>query len=606
MDYKCINFNYEKIDDNIKKIDLLSNEIKNKIVINKKIYGLNRKNNYSKYFDNKNLNKLENNICNGINDESIFEKSEKIIVNGYNCIKIKKDTKIYKYFSGFLEEDKIKYLLDRKDYFMYSYFSKYIAYSFIRLCFGGLVVFKIIDDIILFDYFDIDNIKIIIKIMNDIKPNNYLEIIDNIKYQTGYDKTLNDQIIYLNKYKNNIFIYNKIMIPKYNNVYKNIYYDNNLQPFRINYDISYLYYIDLKIFNIILNELPNIDGYIKKQLFSQLSPGGVYDYEELFIKPEIIIKKSRIDKEDKLSWYKLKNNNFNLQINILPNIFLTKRLHNKMSNNKNFKILKYYKKNIKNDDDKIKNFYNNNDNYNNMLIINILFNNHLDYIINKFDSINNLYEYINNINKLLNNKLEIIILYNFSNYLILYYETLFNLLYEFEYKIYIEKINSKFIILSKNKINNKIIDITFNYILDNNNFNYEIFLYPYFNIINFIKYINENSKCIIIYDKNKTITFVQLFNINNYNYLKNNQYKIINDIINNANKYIIDILLKENIDIIITNIYYEYILNNYTLINKKNKYYYIYKNNKNNIIFNNKNLNCKLYYYKSLLTQINI
>lgn len=468
MNYKCINFNYEKIYENIKKIDLLSNEIKNKILINKKIYGLNRKNNYSKYFNNIYLNKLENNICNGINDDSIYEKSEKIIINGYNCIKIKKDTKIYKYFSGFLEEDKIKFLLDNKNYFMYSYFSKYIAYSFVRLCFGGLVVFKIIHDIILFDFFDVNNIKKIIKIIDDKQPNNYLKIIDTIKYLTGYDKTLNDQILYLNDiYNDNIFIYDKIIIPKYNNIYKNIYYDDNIQPVRISYDLSFLYQIDSKIFDIILYELPNIDGYIKKQLFSQLSPGGIYDYEELFIKPEIIIKKTKIDINDKLSWYKLKNDNFNLQINILPNIFLSNRLHNRVSNNKNFKILKYYKKNIKNDDDKIKNFYN--DNYDNMLIMNVFYNTHLNYLSYKFDNINDLYEYIKNINKLLNNKLEIIFFYNLSNYLVLYYETLFSMLYEFENKIYID--NSKIVILSKNKFNNKIIDITFNYIIDHKSFN---------------------------------------------------------------------------------------------------------------------------------------
>jgi hypothetical protein len=264
MKYNIINFNYSKINENIKNIEVLPDEIKNKIVINQKIYGLNRNNNYSKYFNNKDLNKLENNIANGINHKSIFEKSEKIIVDGFNCIKLKKNTKIYKYFTGFLDENKIKSLLEQDRYLMYVYFSKYMCYSIIRSFYGGIVVFKITIDIILLDFFDKNNIeKIINKLLND-KPPNYLQIINNIKTHTGFDKTINEQITYL-AYKNNIFIYDKIMIPKYNNVYKNIYYDENINPVRIeNFDLSYLYSYDMDIFENIIKYLPNINGYIKK------------------------------------------------------------------------------------------------------------------------------------------------------------------------------------------------------------------------------------------------------------------------------------------------------------------------------------------------------
>ena len=144
------NFNYNKIKNNIDKLNDLPIDIINKIIINKEFYGLYRNSNFSKIVNSVKCNKLEDLIKSGIiNKKSIYELGEKIMIKGLNCIKLKKGLKLYRFLTGFVTEDRINKLLNYRYASMFSLYSKYLAYSYARLCFGGIICYEIDKDIIL-------------------------------------------------------------------------------------------------------------------------------------------------------------------------------------------------------------------------------------------------------------------------------------------------------------------------------------------------------------------------------------------------------------------------------------------------------------------------
>jgi hypothetical protein len=191
-------------------IDSLDINIKNKIKLNYIYYGVAHKTNYNKYIINKKYDKLENIIKSGVIDkESYYDKCEKIIVDNFECIKLKKNMNIYFLLPGFFTDKKINKYRENKNLITFMFFSKYHAYNNARLINGGILCYKVTHDIILIDFYNKNNIKLIIDGIYKDKIND--QYINDIIYSTGYNITLKQYIEYINKNNSNIFIYDKFI-----------------------------------------------------------------------------------------------------------------------------------------------------------------------------------------------------------------------------------------------------------------------------------------------------------------------------------------------------------------------------------------------------------
>ena len=372
----------------------LDKNIQDIIILNKEIDGpIN--NDFYKYIDNKVIYDLEMNMRNKcINEKSIYEDSEKLIINGYNCIKIKQNYNIYKSFNGFITYNQFnKYLnsnITKPSWFA----SKYVTYIRSRFTWGGIVSYKLKEDIILIDYFDNNNLEKIYNEILKIKDNrikNFLKT--ELKYLTGYNISLKDQILhYYNKYKwDKIWLYDKVLYPnKFSHFYCNEDKIDDLNPVM---KVKGTYLFDILLFDYVINKLNFIDGVIKKQIFSSLELCGLYNNEELLLKHHSQKNKIIYDNNNDLTWtnWKIKDltNYKGIEVS-LPNSHF---LYNTISNNYNFNLIHF-----------INNNYQSYNNLNNDFIIKI--NNKLDYIlsynVHSFIHINKHQDYDKNFNDILN------------------------------------------------------------------------------------------------------------------------------------------------------------------------------------------------------------
>jgi len=568
--FNLIDFDYNKINNNIDKLKDLPQDIYDKIIINNNFNGLSNNSNFNKIVNNIKCDKLEDIIKSGcINKKSLYELGDKIIQNGFNCIKLNKGLKLYRFHTGFLTNDKINQLLYDRHTCCYLLYSKYLAYSYARLCFGGITCYELSNDIILLDLFNYDNIKIIINLFykyTEVNTNlHYLSNLSNIteffKYMTGFDVTLNEQIIYFNKLYNNrshIFIYDKITSNNYNNIYKNIYYETKLNIYNIRRDDTpYMFRYLNYIFLIVLNNYIKIDGIILKQVFSQLSDNGLYDHEQIFMKPESQLKNLIYNHKNKLNWtnWNITDFNINKYINIMIQIHYVDKSNGSLSNNNDFKLLlDYYKYplnyiNIKNN---ITQLYSSNKKY--FLSYNI---DNLFYLngLDRYDNvINKIIKLIRKINKFTNNNLDYIYLLNTNTFFKYYFEVIKLRLYKINYH-FIYHINNNNLLICKYNSNVKM-----DYINIFNDFDKTIidyFNYPYYDIYYHIKNrINYKNDLFLLDYLDKKILFYNFIYPISYHNIKLNDKAIqfIYDFNNNMITKEIDQLNKYNPDIIICNL----------------------------------------------------
>lgn len=585
------------------EIDKLPEEIKQKIIFDKKIYGLNRKSEFINYIENNDkLLKLEKTISIGcIDKKSIYDKCHKITINGYNCVKLSKKYKLYKIYSGFITEAYHNMLIENNIYSNYIFYSKYQAYSLARLMFGGILSFKLNDDLILLDYFDSNNLEKIINKLKIVKHHDY--IINDIQNSTGYNVSKNDQIIYYNnRFKpTNIFLYNKIIYPKYNIIHKNIINDEKLSPFKLfPFDTPYLYIHEKLIFENILNDIPEINGLIKKQMSSYISLSGVYDEEQIYIKSSFQKKYMKIDYDNNLTWnnWKIKYNN-KIYENIIILLYFQNKMHGEFSNNKNFQILEFIIKNNKLNKYQIKQH-----SLNNKLLYLDMFNGYnTSYMSNTYSYILKTISFIKKIIKLSKN-LDIIYIINDKLNNKFNTDLLFNNLIKYKYKYIISFNNNK--LVSKIDIKHEIIDITIidKIIINKKQLSY--FNYPYYDIKKKLLNINTKDQSLLIYYLNNKIIFINLLNYIDYSIktLKKKTIKIINSIYDNIYKTKINMILKYKSDIIILVIYAKFNMkssfikllydNKYELCNKKkisyNNFYIFCRNKQLTTLLINSNL----------------
>ena len=253
-----------------------------------------------------------------LNEKSLYDISTEIIIDGFVIIKFAKGINIYKGFNGFYtEKDILEY--STKNINKYCWFgNKYFCYDFAKQRWSGLVSFKLIDDIYLIDFYNINNIKKMIEILESIPVLEYKNYnIDNkenfilkIKMITGYNVSLLEQIMYIR----NMMKWKEFWI--YTNSYKNNYKKYNFCNVNIVKGLNPLYYMFvsdtdfIKLFTIIninINKESNIDGFFRNEIYSSINDTGKTETEECIIINSSLIKKLKFDYNDKLCWVNWKN-----------------------------------------------------------------------------------------------------------------------------------------------------------------------------------------------------------------------------------------------------------------------------------------------------------
>jgi len=308
-----------------------------KLIFNKPAINLRTTTFLSNIENNNEMEKLDKIINNGcVKQKSLYELSEPKIINGWNVRVIKKDTKIYKTFQGFLSENDIinynKNNLNRPSWFG----NKYLVYAITTIDWNSIVAFTVIKDLILIDYFNENNLNRLIKLINDN------EIIDTLKIASGFKVSLVNQIKYLHKVYNwnEIWVYKQPILPDKTYLYCKSKKKENFNPIGA---IRNIHTNDLKIFDLVLSKFPKIDGIIREQIQSSIDENGIFYHEELLIKGKSQLEKIKFDYNNPLCWV-----NWNIKdlkipkegINLLYSVnkFTNPNL---LSPNNNFKIIKF-------------------------------------------------------------------------------------------------------------------------------------------------------------------------------------------------------------------------------------------------------------------------
>lgn len=339
MVYTEDEFNNEinKLDDNLKK----------KIEIND-FTNIKLKSNFIKFINNKDIKKLDNLLNKkGIKDKNLFDMGKDYLKYGLELL-ILDDINVYRTYIGFItKENEDNYYKKNLNKWVFLG-NKYYCYYLAKIMWGGISSYIINKKIMLLDIFNINNIKHIIKLSYK-KINDTVErdkFIKCLKIFTGYDTSLKDQLLFINPRVKYIKLFSKPFIKDYDHHYNNFINIKGLNPF-VHYpsgDIKH-YIFDIMFKYIFKNMI--IDGIICKPLLSNFCPNGIYEQEEIILKPISFINNLKFDNNDKISWtkYNLINNlNFdNILLNIHIEYSYTAYLQQKIPPNNNFQLFIYYK-----------------------------------------------------------------------------------------------------------------------------------------------------------------------------------------------------------------------------------------------------------------------
>jgi endonuclease/exonuclease/phosphatase family metal-dependent hydrolase len=568
------------------EIDKLDNNLKKKIVINE-FLNVKLKSNFIKFINNKDIKKLDNLLNKkGIDDKTLFDMGKKYSKYDFELL-ILDNINIYRTYFGFVnkenEDDYYKKNLNQWVYLG----NKYFCFLLTRIMWGGISSYIISKKIILFDIFNINNIKQVIKLSYK-KINDKIERDKFIKYLkifTGYDTSLKDQILFINKLVTYIKLYNKPYIQDYDHHYKKFINIKGLNPFANHRTGDLKKYIVDVLFNYIFKNM-NIDGIIFRPILSNFYFNGIYEQEEIALRPISFINNLKFDNNDKISWtkYNLINNlNFD---NIFLNFYIGHShliyLQQKIHPNENFKLFIFYK------DKEFKFNKINKKKY--ILSYNLHSFNNLSIYVDRKNNINNILNfikfYINNIEIFFFQEVSFIDDIEKNNFIL----EMNNLNFKYYYHTLNGTDNLYLYCFTKKKCNYKIIKD--NFILTNNIKNNlsKIEEYPLY------RNIDTSKNCILLYYNNLKICNVHL-NIGyrlKLNNVKLNKYiKKFNSMlrINELKKIIVE---KPNIIMGTFNFEKDSDENKFL---KKNNYNLLNKDNENSTPYNR----CDhIYYYKEL------
>ena len=334
------------------KIDKLDNHLKKKIYINE-FFNINNKSNFINFINNEEIKKLDHTLNKGcIKDKTFIELSKKDIKHDFEVYTLD-NINVYRTYPGFLHKSsEDEYFKKNMNNYVYLG-NKYFCYYYAREIWGGISSYIIKKNITLIDYFNVTNIKKIIELSKKyIKDENEREkFVYYLKLTTGYDISFEEQLLstYFLKY---IKLYNKPYIGKYtfhycNTIHNKVKNINPLEVIRNKQNMKH-YVIDI-IFNKILSNYKNIDGFIVQPVLSNFYLNGIYEQEEIILKPISFINKLNFDFNDQICWcnYNLINNlKFdNIYLKIYINNIFHNNFYKNIPLNNNFSLFSFYKNN---------------------------------------------------------------------------------------------------------------------------------------------------------------------------------------------------------------------------------------------------------------------
>ena len=174
---------------------------------------------------------------------SLYDQCKKIKKNGLDLCILKKGALIYKTFDGFITKEKEKEYLEKNPNGVSWYGNIYVSYDFAKHTYGGLNVYIVQKDIILFDYFNYNNLKILINFLNKIKCKK--SIINDIRVNSGFHIKREDQykqFIIKRPWDPILYVFNKPILD-HGIKYCTIYNDKRLNPSTLRYDVEASIYI---------------------------------------------------------------------------------------------------------------------------------------------------------------------------------------------------------------------------------------------------------------------------------------------------------------------------------------------------------------------------
>lgn len=323
------------------EVDKLPNGIRENIIINREMRDEIR----STFMDNvinediKNIEKLFKSEC--MIQKTFYDKLETRVVDGIYYKVLKKGMNIFRIDNGFITN----ILDDKSDVFWFA--SDIVSYSFARLSYTGLTAYKIIDDILLLDFYNISNINYMLVNINDKR------IINFIKSIVSHDKTLSEYIedVY-RKYSNKSYV--MFSTDKKLKLYsKSDKFIGNRNPCNPIIDNSFLYCTSYHtpthsntIFTDIMykNQYIYYEGEIKKNMFSTVGVYGCTEYEEIVLPRDIVKKKIIRDYEHYLDWERWKFKDFRIpKDGLILSVDIVNLSNQDMKNiNKDFNLVKFY------------------------------------------------------------------------------------------------------------------------------------------------------------------------------------------------------------------------------------------------------------------------
>lgn len=244
---------------------------------------------YKDYFYHSKFAKLESQFPNCITSKTLYQQTKPGVHKGFNVRILKKGTHIFKGFGGFMSLDKAEDYLKTGE--TLSWFgSKILAFSFAVNSFTSVIAYKVKKNIILLDWFDLDNIKKIMDILTQEEKERfkfYLGMISEKEFLDKYSK-LYPRWDTLELYDKPIFADNTIHGC-------NITKKESLDPVS---HVKGVYAFDIKVLPKVLQEF-DFDGLIREEIQSKYETEGIFYHEEIVLRH---LDKITIDRSHYLTW----------------------------------------------------------------------------------------------------------------------------------------------------------------------------------------------------------------------------------------------------------------------------------------------------------------
>jgi len=285
------------------EISKLPQSLRDNVVLNRpKIQT--KQSNFHTYIQSQPIQQLEKQFhskC--IKNKEYYTRFPTTYSHGLKCYIFKKGTNIYKAHTGFLKIGGEEKYYNTEDQTKPSWFTnKYTAYGLCRHSWCGLTSYKLTKDLLLIDWYNPKNLKVIDNLLKKIDNKSLSkELRNHLGLQTGFNIPLHKQIEQLTSLYGwtSIWLYTK---PQYvSNTWNgcDVVFIDGLSPMTAFKNVQKL---AISLFKYLISSLSDIDGVYRSEIFSPLEEDGMTYISEILIsikkQQEFIIR----DTSDPLDW----------------------------------------------------------------------------------------------------------------------------------------------------------------------------------------------------------------------------------------------------------------------------------------------------------------